>query len=75
MGYEGHILSNLTNKYNRLSLGLMMLNENSNGGILSNNYFNAALSNQTQLTEKIILKMAISGTYSNRMLNLSNSTF
>jgi len=75
MGYEGHILSNLTNKYNRLSLGLMMLNENSNGGILSNNYFSAALSNQTQLTEKIILKMAISGTYSNRMLNLSNSTF
>ncbi len=75
MSYEGHVLSNLTNKFNHLSLGLMMLNENSNGGVLNNNYFSAALSNQTQITEKIVLKLAISGTYSNRMLNLSNSTF
>jgi hypothetical protein len=69
------VLSNLTNKYNRLSVGLMMLNENSNGGVLNNNYFSAALSNQIQVSDKLVLKLAISGTYANRMLNLANSTF
>ena len=75
LGYERKLSSGIINENNQLSLGLMMLNERSNGGILSNNYFAAALSDQIRLSEHGVLKAAISGTYSNRMLNLAGANF
>lgn len=75
IAFERKLSAGLINENNQLAIGLMMLNERSNGGVLSNNYFAAAISDQVRLTEHGILKAAISGTYSNRMLNLANATF
>lgn len=75
ISFERNLSSKQSNPSNQLALGLMMLNERSNGGVLSNNYFAAALSDQVRLSEHGVLKAAISGTYSNRMLNLASATF
>lgn len=73
--YERRIISGLLNENNKLTGGLTMLNERSNGGILSSNYFSAAISDQVRVSENGILKLALSGTYYNRMLDLSMATF
>ena len=61
----------------QLVLGLMMLNEKSNGGILTNSFFSAGLNYQNSLDAegKNKLSGALSVTYSNRMLDLNNATF
>ena len=61
----------------QLVLGLMMLNEKSNGGILSNSFFSAGLNYQNSLDAEGRNKLsgALSVTYSNRMLDLNNATF
>ena len=58
-------------------MGVMLLNERSNGGILSNTYFTGALNYRNSLDAegKSVLSGAISASYSNRMLDLSQSTF
>jgi type IX secretion system PorP/SprF family membrane protein len=65
------------NKYkdNQLTLGLMMLNERSNGGVLSNSYFNAAIADKVRISEQGALKGALSFTYANKLIDLSGATF
>ena len=75
IGFERNLSSKKIKRNNHFILGLMMLNERTNGGILSNNYFNLALSNNIKLTENGTLKLALSGTYANKILNLSSATF
>ena len=75
LGYERKLQTGALNQNSQFSFGLMMLNESSNGGVLSNNYFAAAFSNQIRITEHGVLKAAISGTYTNKMLNLASATF
>jgi len=58
-------------------MGLMFLNERSNGGILSNSFFTGAINyrNSLDASGNNVLSGAISGSYSNRMLDLENATF
>ena len=58
-------------------MGLMLLNERSNGGVLSNTYFTGGLNYRNSLDAegKSVLSGAISASYSNRMLDLSQATF
>ena len=55
-------------------MGLMFLNERSNGGILSNSFFTGAIKyrNSLDASGNNVLSGAISGSYSNRMLDLEN---
>ena len=70
-------LNSRNSENNEIVLGLMFLNERSNGGILSNTFFSGAVNVKKKLDEKgnSIISGALSCSYNNRMIDLSNATF
>jgi type IX secretion system PorP/SprF family membrane protein len=74
LGFERNITAS-QQKDNQMNLGLMMLNERSNGGMLSNSYFNATVQDNVRLTENGVVKGGISLAYVNKLIDLSGATF
>lgn len=63
------------NSNNNFYLGILFLNQNSNNGILNNNYFIFNLTDKIKLSENDFLKASIQSSYKNTFVNLSNSYF
>lgn len=71
VSYEQRLASQKTNNHNNLSFGLMMLADQSNGGVLQNNYFTGSFAYNQALDAEgnSMLGAGLSVTYANRLLN------